>query len=147
MPVSKGNSGGGLVPAVVYAAKSTEDVHGSIATQIEDCREAIESEGGRVLYAEPLRDENKSAFTGNRGPGLAEAKRLAAEAASEHGEAELWVQHSDRLARGDGLTAVHFGELFFEMRRQRVRLPAGLALYEQSEAGSYRPRSLPEGPF
>jgi DNA invertase Pin-like site-specific DNA recombinase len=76
----------------------------------------------RFLYAEPQSDEGKSAYSGNRGPGLAEAKRLAVEAATEHGQAELWVQHSDRLARGDGLTADHFGELFFEMRRQGVRL-------------------------
>jgi DNA invertase Pin-like site-specific DNA recombinase len=122
MPRSKGNSGSGAVPAVIYAAKSTEDKHGSIPAQITDCREGIEREGGRFLYAEPLSDENKSAYSGNRGPGLAEAKRLAVEAATEHGEAELWVQHSDRLARGDGLTADHFGEVYFALRRQSVRL-------------------------
>src|SRR4051794_28867788 len=110
-----------VVPAVVYAAKSTEDVHGSIPTQIEDCVAALES-AGRTLYAPPLSDEGYSAYHGNRGPRLAEAKRLAVEAAREHGQAELWVQHSDRLARGDGEKADHLGELFFEMRRQHVRL-------------------------
>lgn len=47
---------------------------------------------------------------------------MAVEAAREHGEAQLWVQHSDRLARGDRLVADHLAEVFFEMRRQRVRL-------------------------
>jgi hypothetical protein len=80
-----------------------------------------EAEGGRRVLAERW-DENASAYTGNRGPGLADAKRLAIEAAAEYGRAELWVQHSDRLARGDGLTADHLAEVFFEMRRQGVRL-------------------------
>jgi DNA invertase Pin-like site-specific DNA recombinase len=38
------------------------------------------------------------------------------------GAAELWVQHSDRLARGDGLAADHLAEVFFEMRRAGVVL-------------------------
>jgi hypothetical protein len=40
-----------------------------------------------------------------------EALREAEALASEHGEAELWVQHSDRLARGDGRTARHLVEI------------------------------------
>jgi len=107
--------------AVVYAAKSTEDTHGSIKTQLEGCLAAIKREG-RTIYGAPQIDEGFSAFKGNRGPGLAEAKRLAVEAATIYGTAELWVEHSDRLARGDGLTADHLGEIYFEMRRQHVRL-------------------------
>jgi DNA invertase Pin-like site-specific DNA recombinase len=42
--------------------------------------------------------------------------------AAEHGAAELWVQHSGRLARGDGLAADHLAEVFFEMRRAGVTL-------------------------
>jgi DNA invertase Pin-like site-specific DNA recombinase len=109
------------IPAIVYAAKSTLDPRGSIETQIEDCLAAVEREG-RLLYGEAQRDEGFSAYHASRGPGLAEAKRLAVEAAREHGCAELWVQHSDRLARGDGLRAAHVGEIYFEMRRQQVRL-------------------------
>lgn len=111
------------LPCVQYAAKSTEDDRGSIPTQQSDTAEAIEREGGgRFPYGAPQADEAASAFKGNRGPGLAEAKRLAVEAAEEYGSAELWVQHSDRLARGDGINADHLAEVFFEMRRQGVRL-------------------------
>ncbi len=111
----------GQVPAVVYGAKSTEDVHGSVDTQLADCRAAVQREGRR-LYGEPQRDEAASAYKGNRGLGLAEAKRLASEAAAAHGTAELWVQHSDRLARGDGLTADHLVEVYFAMKKAGVRL-------------------------
>lgn len=110
------------IPCVIYAAKSTEDTRGSIGTQIDDCRAAIARQGGREIEGEPLTDENHSAYSANRGPGLAEAKLRAAESARAHGEAELWVQHSDRLARGDGRTADHLAEIFFAMRRQNVRL-------------------------
>ncbi len=36
-------------PAVIYAAKSTEDKHGSIPTQIEDCRALAAREGWEVV--------------------------------------------------------------------------------------------------
>jgi DNA invertase Pin-like site-specific DNA recombinase len=32
------------------------------------------------------------------------------------------VQHSDRLARGDGLTADHLAQIYFAMRKVSVRL-------------------------
>lgn len=109
------------LPVIVYAAKSTEDKRGSIPTQLADCHAAVEREGGRAVRA-TYQDEGKSAFKGNRGDGLARAKEHASELAAEHGSAELWVQHSDRLARGDGLTADHLAEIFFAMRRRGVRL-------------------------
>ena len=102
-------------PAVIYAAKSTTDPRGSIPTQLADCRAAAEA-GGQEVVAE-YQDEAKSAFTGNRGEGLTHAK----EAAIAHG-AELWVQHSDRLARGDGITADHLAEVWFALRRAGVKL-------------------------
>ena len=109
-------------PSVVYAAKSTEDIRGSIATQLEDCRAAIAREGdGRRPVTEHV-DESASAFRRSRGPGLASAKKAAAHLASQHGACELWVQHSDRLARGDGLSADHLAEVFFELRRAGVKL-------------------------
>lgn len=104
-------------PVVIYAAKSSEDTRGSIATQLEDCRAAT---AGRTVVAE-FSDEAASAYKGNRGPGLQEAKDAAVQAALG-GSAELWVQHSDRLARGDGLGADHLAEVFFAMRRANVRL-------------------------
>jgi DNA invertase Pin-like site-specific DNA recombinase len=109
------------LPCVAYAAKSTEDIRGSIGTQLEDCRAAIKREPARRLAAEHV-DESASAFRRSRGPGLAAAKADAARLAAEHGSCELWVQHSDRLARGDGLTADHLAEVFFELRRAGVQL-------------------------
>src|SRR5438132_1309040 len=94
----------GPMRCVIYGAKSTEDPRGSIATQIDDCRAAIEKEGS-LVYGKPYVDENHSAFKANRGPGLARAKADAIDVARRFGAAELWVQHSDRLARGDGLSA------------------------------------------
>jgi DNA invertase Pin-like site-specific DNA recombinase len=109
--------------AVIYAAKSTADPRGSIDTQVADCLAAVEA-GGRELIAEPFRDEAASASKGDRGPGLAAAIAAAKTSAAEHGEAELWVQHSDRLARGSGKKgeARHLAALYFECLAVGVRL-------------------------
>src|SRR5512146_780659 len=92
--------------AILYAAKSTEDIHGSIPTQLADARAFAEREGLEVVAE--YWDEAASAYKGDRGPGLA--------AALEHAErisCSLIAQHSDRLARGDGKRARHLGELYF----------------------------------
>jgi DNA invertase Pin-like site-specific DNA recombinase len=107
-------------PAVIYAAKSTSDKRGSIPTQLADCRAAIDRAGG--IVAAEFSDEGKSGWSGNRGDGLAQAKARAVALAEEHGSAELWVQHSDRISRGDGLSADHLAEVYFAMRRRGVRL-------------------------
>jgi hypothetical protein len=93
---------GGLtaVPAVVYAAKSTDDPRGSIANQLRDCREAAEREGRDVV--EGFVDEAKSAFKANRGPGLERAKAEAVCVRQRHGQAEPWVQHSDASPAATG---------------------------------------------
>jgi hypothetical protein len=66
---------------VIYAAKSTTDVHGSIPAQIADCRKLAESQGVEIVAV--FQDENASAYSGNRGAdlalALAECERLAAE--------------------------------------------------------------------
>jgi DNA invertase Pin-like site-specific DNA recombinase len=71
-------------------------------------------------------DEGFSAYKGNRGPGLEQAKTAAADAAERYGtDAMLIVQHSDRLARGAGDApgaADHLGEVYFWARRHRIRL-------------------------
>jgi hypothetical protein len=51
----------------------------------------------------------------------------------------LWVQHSDRLARGDGLAADHLAEVFFEMRR------AGVSLRSVQDDAWRRPRRAGRG--
>jgi site-specific DNA recombinase len=111
------------LPAVIYAAKSTEDHRGSIATQIQDCRDLAERSGWVV--AGEFHDEGFSAYRGNRGPGLERAKQRAVRAAKESGQCMLVVQHSDRLARGAGDApgaADHLGEVYFWARRHGVRL-------------------------
>jgi DNA invertase Pin-like site-specific DNA recombinase len=87
-------------PAVLYAAKSTEDKRKSIPDQHVDCRAKAEREGWHI--AGEFSDEGFSAYSGNRGPGLEAAKAAAVDAAMEHGSALLVAQHSDRVARGAG---------------------------------------------
>jgi site-specific DNA recombinase len=95
-----------MARAILYAAKSTEDKHGSIPTQLKDCRSFAEHEGWEV--ADEFTDEAASAYSGNRGPGLAAARERAEQLAPS----VLVVQHSDRLARGDGRTADHLADLY-----------------------------------
>jgi DNA invertase Pin-like site-specific DNA recombinase len=86
--------------AVVYAAKSTEDKRGSIPTQLAEGRAMAECEGWTVVGE--YQDENESAYHGSRGDGLARAKAHAEGLVAEGQSVVLIVQHSDRLARGDG---------------------------------------------
>jgi DNA invertase Pin-like site-specific DNA recombinase len=109
--------------AIVYAAKSTADPHGSIPTQLADARAMAEREGWTVEGE--YRDEAFSAWSGNRGPGLAAAREQAAALARDHGTAILVAQDADRFARGSGDApgaADHLGELFFAMKRAGVEL-------------------------
>ncbi len=109
-----------MIPAVLYAAKSTEDKHGSIPDQLADGRKLAEVTGFDVVAER--RDEAASAFKGNRGPGLAAAMTEAERLAAEHGSCALIVQHSDRLARGDGVTARHLNFYVGWAAEHRVRL-------------------------
>jgi DNA invertase Pin-like site-specific DNA recombinase len=101
--------------AVIYAAKSTEDKHGSIPTQLEDARKLAEREGWEVIGS--YEDEAKSAYKGNRGTGLTQAMAHA-----ERERCALIVQHSDRLARGDGDRAQHLVEIVLWARKTGVTL-------------------------
>ena len=89
-----------MTSAILYAAKSTEDRRGSIPTQLADCRAAAEAEGRGVVA------QSAAAHKGNRGPGLERAMAHA-----ERAGAELRVQHSDQLARGDGKRAAASGDM------------------------------------
>ena len=109
------------IACVIYAAKSSEDRRGSIPDQLLDCRNAVSAQPERLAVAEYV-DEAFSAYTGNRGPGLAEALQHAADLAEERGGAELWAQHSDRLARGDGLTARHTVEIALWALKHEVKI-------------------------
>lgn len=108
---------------MIYAAKSTEDRHGSVPTQLADCRAMADSEGWCVV--DEYRDEGFSAYHGNRGPGLVAAREQAARVAADQGSCVLVAQHSDRFARGAGDApgaAEHLGEVMFWARRHRVQL-------------------------
>lgn len=118
--VAPGVHAGGRLPVVIYAAKSTEDVRGSMETQVADCRAAAEAEGRHVVA--DYRDEAASAYTGDRGPQLRVALEHVGRLAAENGTAELWVQHSDRLARGDGKTARHVVEVALWALKANVRV-------------------------
>jgi site-specific DNA recombinase len=112
-----------IVPAVLYAAKSTEDKHGSIPDQLRKTRRLSEREEWQ-MFGE-FTDEGFSAYSGNRGPGLEEAKEKVVELAATYGECVLVALHSDRVARGAGdepNAADHLVEVVAFLRRHGVRL-------------------------
>ncbi len=84
-------------------------------------RAAVEREGNREI-AGTLCDEAASAFKADRGPGLVQARELAKHLADERGTCELWVMHSDRLARGDARGAAHLVEYVVWARKVGVTL-------------------------
>lgn len=88
------------VRAVIYGVKSSPDEKESVADQHRVIREAIDHQGDRTVIAE-FGEANQSGYLKERGTQLEAAMQAAREAAA-HGEAELWVWHSSRLARGDG---------------------------------------------
>jgi DNA invertase Pin-like site-specific DNA recombinase len=112
-------------PCVIYAAKSTQDKHKSIPDQVKDCLAKAAEEGWEVV-GKPFFDENFSAYSGNRGPGLVRAQAAAAAAAAERGvPCMLVAQHSDRFARGAGDrpgASDSLGEIWHRMRRADVHL-------------------------
>lgn len=111
------------VPAVLYAAKSTEDKHGSIPDQLARGQALADREAWAAYGT--FKDENFSAYSRNRGPELERAKAMAIALAAEHGEAVLVALHSDRVARGAGDepgAADHLVEVVAHLRRHGVRL-------------------------
>ncbi|WP_081686328.1 recombinase family protein [Candidatus Solirubrobacter pratensis] len=114
------------VPAVHYGAKSTQDRHRSIPTQLEDCREKSADEGWTLLSPDDeFFDEGFSAYSGNRGDDLVRAKARAIELAREHGRCMLVAQAADRFARGSGDrpgAADALVEVWHQLRRQGVEL-------------------------
>lgn len=113
----------GSEQAILYAAKSTEDKHGSIPDQLVKTRRLCEREGWSIRGE--FKDEGFSAYSGNRGPGLEQAKAEAITLAAEHGQCLLIALHSDRIARGAGDApgaADHLVEVVAHLRRHGVRL-------------------------
>ena len=91
--------------------------------QLEDCREMCRDNGWESLGE--FADENFTAYTGNRGPGLAAAIDLAKRTAAERGcQVFLVAQHTSRFARGDGASPDApraLVELWHEWARTNVR--------------------------
>jgi DNA invertase Pin-like site-specific DNA recombinase len=118
------------IPVVIYAAKSTEDLHHSIGGkgehgQLEDCREMADREGWERRPDWEFTDEAFSAYHGNRGPSLAAAKERAIALAAERGRCVLLAQDGDRFARGaaDAEDAAdHLAEIYFALKRRGVEL-------------------------
>ena len=104
-----------------YAAKSTTDAKGSTERQHERIQAAIVAEGSEP-YGRPYTDQAATAYHGNRGPDLAavmaEAERLAADGE----KVRLWVDHSDRTSRGDGVEARHTVEVMLWALKAGVEL-------------------------
>jgi site-specific DNA recombinase len=112
------------IPAVLYAAKSTQDKHASIPDQFKDGRKKAAEEDWEIIGE--FKDEGFSAYSGNRGPGLKEAADLASAAAAEQGTTCMLIaQHSDRFARGAGDkpgASDSLLEVWTRMRRADVHL-------------------------
>jgi hypothetical protein len=96
-------------------------MRGSIPDQLRDCKATIALDPARQIVGE-YTDEAFSAYTANRGPGLVTAMRAVEDLAREGQAAELWAQHSDRLARGDGKSARHAVEIALWALKQDVRV-------------------------
>lgn len=109
-----------MSPAVIYAAKSTADERGSIPTQLADGRKLAAERGFDVV--DEFHDEAKSAYHGDRGPGLAKAMTECERLSAENGSCALIVQRSDRLARGDAKQARHLVEVVTWALRHDVHL-------------------------
>lgn len=108
------------IPAVIYAAKSTADLKASIPNQIKEGRALAAADD--LPVAGVFKDEKKSAYSKDRGPGLVAAKHEAERLAAEHGECALIIQHSDRLARGDGKQAAHLVEYALWALKSNVKI-------------------------
>ena len=121
------------IPCVIYAAKSTEDRRGSIPEQLEECREAIDADRRRRFVAE-YEDEAVSAYRRDRGPGLRDATEHAEDLARECGVAELWAQHSDRLARGDSVPDV-LSAVVEAVERDQTGMRCSVLMLDEADGG------------
>lgn len=110
-----------MKPAILYAAKSTKDEKGSIPDQLADSRK-LAAERGLEIVGEPFKDENKSAYHGDRGDGLTAAMAECERLVAQHGSCALIVQHSDRLARGNVKDARHLIEIVVWAIKTNVEL-------------------------
>jgi DNA invertase Pin-like site-specific DNA recombinase len=108
------------IPAAIYGVKSSPDEKESVLDQHKRIREAIEKLGDRQIIG-TFGEANKSGYRKERGPQLQAAMRAAINAATDEREAELWVFHSSRLARGDGRKGRRgLGKIVFDLLYENV---------------------------
>lgn len=112
-----------LIAAVAYTSRSKVEEEGKDSTgdQAREILARIGQLGGRMVVGESFAD-HASGFTGNRGPGLADALDAAKQLVRERGKSELWVVKSERLGRGTGSPgeARALGALLYELRAAGV---------------------------
>jgi hypothetical protein len=111
--------------AIIYAAKSTKDPKGSIPRQLDKCRDKAADEGWPI--AAEYTDEDFSAYSGNRGPGLERALAHVREIGQTDGEAILLVWRANRISRGAGDkpdAPRALVEIWHELRRHNVDMVA-----------------------
>ena len=90
------------LPTIYVGIESGKADHGSPQDQLKRIGEHPAAQADGRFCVGQFSESGKSGYRSERGPELAAAIELAKSAATEHGEAELWVFHSSRLARGDG---------------------------------------------
>ena len=90
------------LPTVFVGIESGRSGEGSPQSQIRKIETHPEATADGRFNVGKFTESGKTGFKGERGPELAAAIEVAKAAAAKHGEAELWVFHSSRLARGDG---------------------------------------------
>ncbi len=96
------NSQSRRLPIVRVGIESDDRGHGSPEDQIEEIRNhGPANEGGRFCVGE-FTESGQSGFKGERGRDFQRGIETAEGAAAEWGEAELWLFHTSRGARGDG---------------------------------------------
>jgi hypothetical protein len=110
-----------MIRDLSYAAKSTKDPKGSTERQLARIAAAIAAEG-REPYGRAYVDEGATAFHGNRGADLAAVMAEAERLTAAGDQVSLWVDHSDRTSRGDGVEARHTVEMMLWALKAGVQL-------------------------
>jgi len=90
------------LPTVWVGIESGKAGHGSPESQLKAIGEHPAANADGRFCVGKFAESGKSGFKAERGPELAAAIATAKAAAAEHGEAEVWVFHTSRLARGSG---------------------------------------------
>ena len=120
------------IPAVIYAAKSTEDRAGSIPTQLDDCRAMAEREGWEVVGE--FSEENVSAHQFTRRNIRGRGK------IAEREDVQVTLNFDgigSRPAKEAGYAALSAGD-----RADGVSVFNGFSLFYRLDTGLMKPRQV-----